>query len=91
MTKQRKILLDFLSAHTDESFSAKQIAAELADQNISISAVYRNLAELEADKKIQRITKGRWREVFYQYIDDDECKQCLHLSCKRCGKTYHLN
>ncbi|MBQ1452578.1 MAG: hypothetical protein IIZ23_01270, partial [Ruminococcus sp.] len=31
------------------------------------------------------------REVFYQYTDGAHCKDCLHLSCEKCGKTYHMN
>ena len=91
MTKQRQILLEFLARHIDESFSAKQIAAALSDQNISISAVYRNLADLEAEEKIQRVVRGRCREVLYQYIDPDRCGEYLHLSCRDCGRTYHMN
>lgn len=91
MTRQRKVLLGFLSQHTGESFSAKQIAASLADENISISAVYRNLADLEADRTIRRIMKGRCREAYYQYIAPDQSKAYLNLSCKSCGRTYHLS
>lgn len=91
MTKQRKNLLSFLSAHADEEFSAKQIAEMIDDSTISISAVYRNLAELEKDGKIRRISKNGSREVFYRYIDEKLCKNCLHLSCEKCGKTFHMN
>ena len=91
MTKQRKTLLAFLSCHADEELSAKQIAKSLNDDSISISAVYRNLSALEQDGKIRRISKSGSREIFYQYIDCSQCKDCLHLSCEKCGKTYHMN
>lgn len=91
MTKQRKALLAFLSEHADEKLSARQIEEALSDQGISISAVYRNLSELEKDNKIRRVSHSGSREVFYQYSDEAHCKDCLHLSCEKCGKTYHMN
>ena len=47
-TKQRKSLLAYLSAHPDELLSTRQIADALQHEKISLSAVYRNLSELEA-------------------------------------------
>ena len=91
MTKQRKTLLDFLERHADEELSAKKIEAELADSGVSISAVYRNLSELEKEGKVRRISKSGSREVFYLYTDAHECRESLHLSFKKCGKTYHMN
>ena len=90
-TKQRKILLDFLSAHADAGFSASQIREAIADGSISISAIYRNLAALESEGKIIRIQRAGSREVSYRYADADECAGCIHLSCKKCGKMIHMN
>ena len=91
MTKQRKALLAFLSEHADEEFSARQIAETLSGDSVSVSAVYRNLSALEQDGKIRRVSKSGSREAFYQYTDCTGCKDCLHLSCEKCGKTYHMN
>ncbi|MCH5303260.1 MAG: transcriptional repressor [Ruminococcus sp.] len=89
ITKQRKILAEYLSNHTDESISASQIANALSDK-ISKSAVYRNLADMEEEGKLRRVANSSCREAVYQYLDDEHCKNCLHLSCKKCGKTYHM-
>ena len=91
MTRQRKALLSFLSAHADEELTAKQLEQALGEQGISISAVYRNLAELEKEGKVRRLSKSGSREVFYLYTDGSECRDCLHLSCEKCGKTYHMS
>ena len=88
-TKQRQTLLDFLSCHPDEQLSAKQIAAPLKEEGVSMSAVYRNLSELEAEGKVRRCSKPGARDVFYQYIAP--CRGCLHLSCTKCGKTFHMH
>ncbi len=89
ITKQRKILTEYLSKHVDESISANQIALALADK-ISKSAVYRNLADMESEGKIRRASNSSQREAVYRYLDDERCRECLHLSCKKCGKTYHM-
>ena len=78
MTKQRKALLSYLSSHADEKLSAKQLEEALCCEGISISAVYRNLSELEKEGKVR-------------YTEGLHCKECLHLSCEKCGKTYHMN
>ena len=91
MTKQRKALLAFLSAHADVELTAKQMEQALSEQGISISAVYRNLAELEKEGKVRRSSKSGSREVYYLYTDGSECRDCLHLSCEKCGKTYHMS
>jgi Fur family ferric uptake transcriptional regulator len=84
------VLLDFLQSHGDEVFSADQIAESLNGENISISAIYRNLAALESEGKIQRTTKGGSRKVFYRFKAADECREHIHLSCSKCGRTYHM-
>lgn len=60
-TQQRKALLAYLSRHPDELLSARQIADALADEKISLSAVYRNLAQLEAEEKVRRSSKSGTR------------------------------
>ena len=89
-TKQRKVLLGFLQSHADELFSADRIADELKSENISLSAIYRNLSALESEDKVQRVTKGGSRKVFYRFKAADECREHIHLSCSKCGKTYHM-
>ncbi|MBQ9647344.1 MAG: transcriptional repressor [Oscillospiraceae bacterium] len=91
MTRQRKALLDYLSAHADEALSAQEIAAALEREGVSLSAVYRNLGGLEAEGKLRRASKGSAREVYYQYTDADACKGSLHLQCKKCGRTFHMD
>ena len=89
-TRQRKVLLAYLSQHPDELLSAQQIADALTDKKISLSAVYRNLAQLETEEKVRRSSKSGTREVYYQYLDAEDCKGALHMKCIKCGKTFHM-
>ena len=91
LTKQRKALLEYLAANHDELLSAEQIAEALKDSGISRSAVYRNLATLEADGKLRRCGKAGDRTVYYQFSDAEECREKLHISCRECGKTVHVD
>ncbi len=90
MTRQRKILLDFLLEHADEALSAASIIDALAGESISVSAIYRNLADLEREGKLKRSTKSGIQEAYYRYADAEKCRGHLHLSCVQCGKTFHM-
>ena len=91
LTRQRKALLEYLHAHPDESFSTRQIADALEAQDVSLSAVYRNLAALETQGMVCRAQKDGGHEVFYRFTQADACRQHLHLSCSQCGKTFHMD
>ena len=89
-TEQRKILLDFFDRNRDKVFSAQQIAKQLEQFDISLSAVYRNLSALEQAGKVKRQTKIGSREVYYQFVDCASCQEHIHISCTKCGKIVHL-
>ena len=91
MTRQRKMLLSCLGTHPDEMLSAQDIVRELGTDTLSLSAVYRNLADLEAEGKVRRSHKADTREVYFQYLGSETCQNCLHLSCTKCGRTFHMN
>lgn len=90
-TQQRKILLDFLESHSDESLSALEIIKNLSEHGISKSAVYRNLAALEEEGKVKRTVKTGERTSYYQYMASEHCKDKIHIHCIRCGKTSHIS
>ena len=91
MTRQRRALLSYLSGHADELLSVQGIADALEAENISRSAVYRNVAALEAEGTLRRDRAGDAREVSYRYVGAAPCRGSLHLSCKQCGKTFHMD
>ncbi|MDR1549669.1 MAG: transcriptional repressor [Hungatella sp.] len=91
MTAQRKQLFAFLQENPDRQFSAKQIADSLSGSSVSLSAVYRNLTYLQEKGLINRFTKEGSREIFYQYIHSEDCRNCIHMNCIKCGRTFHMN
>ena len=90
MTKQRKLLLEYLSEHADETLPTSRLVTDLSEKGISASAIYRNLADLEQDGKVKRSTKPGSQELYYRYVGTESCRDHLHLSCLRCGKTVHM-
>ena len=88
-TRQRRVLLDYLTDHADEALSAGQIAEALSGEEISVSAVYRNLAALEQEGTLHRAA-GAGKEQSYRYSGAESCRGCLHLCCTRCGRTTHM-
>ncbi|MBP5307794.1 MAG: transcriptional repressor [Clostridia bacterium] len=90
-TNQRKILLEYLEKHHDFALSAARIAEDIAGENISVSAVYRNLAALEEEGAVRRTAKSGDRSAYYQYIGYEKCKNRIHLSCMKCVRNYHLS
>ena len=89
-TAQRRALISFLEKHHDESFTAKQLADALSDEDVSVSAIYRNVAALESEGKLVRAGSARRGETSWRYTDCAECRMRIHLSCKHCGRTYHM-
>lgn len=89
-TKQREELMAYFEQHPHKQFTAHEIAETLAAE-ISQSAVYRNLSELEKDGTISRSLKEGCRESLYQYTKAEACKNAIHLACTKCGNIRHLN
>jgi len=89
-TEQRRLIKGFFFEHPHEMFSAEEIALVLKSNGISLSAVYRNLAKLEEEGLILRCSKAGSRKSYYQYTKAEECKEHIHITCKKCGKTVHM-
>ena len=87
-TEQRKSILDYLESRKDECVTAGEIAAALSS-SVSKSAVYRNLADLEKEGKVVRVTLSGDRSFGYRYAGSHACAGKIHISCVRCGKTEH--
>lgn len=90
LTKQRKVLLDFLRENSDRQLTARQISDALRENGVSLSAVYRNLAELEKEGSLRRDARDGTRDVCYRYVGAENCRESIHLLCKRCGQSIHM-
>ena len=89
-TEQRRKILDYLESKRDASVTATEIAESLSP-DVSKSAVYRNLADLEREGKVVRVSLAGDRSVGYRYAGSHACAGKIHISCVRCGKTEHVS
>ena len=90
-TKQRKMLLSLLCQNADKPLCVGDMSAALKAEKVSTSAIYRNLSALEKEGKVQRLTIGGSKKVFYRFTGAKECEKHLHLSCSVCGQTFHMD
>jgi len=95
-TIQRQELTDFLENNHESSYTIEEIY-EIMKNDDSISkkpsksTLYRLVRELVSDGKLRRIVKESNRECVYQYIEEESCKEHLHVKCSVCGQIYHLS
>ncbi len=90
-TEQRGKLLELFKTSEHQSFSASDIFKKYANDDISISAIYRNLKTMENDGLICKIVDNKRGEALYHYVNPDKCLGVIHLKCEECENTYHLN
>ena len=89
-TEQRKSILEYLESRQDECVTAGEVAEALS-LSVSKSAVYRNLADLEKEGKVVRVSVGGGRSAGYRYAASHACAGKIHISCVKCGKTEHVS
>lgn len=89
-TRQRRRLLDILEMHFDETLPVERIVSLCGDGTVSRSAIYRNLASLEAQGLVKRFPLPPPQKTGYRFVGADDCKKHLHLTCSLCGRTFHL-
>ena len=94
-TEQKKVLLDYLSQHSDQAFSIDELAVGMkADTALSSvpgkSTLYRLISQLVEEGRVKRFTKGHSRHFLYQMVSCPHCTEHLHLRCTICGKLYHM-
>lgn len=80
-------------AEEDEKRTGEGEKAESGEGSaagISRSSVYRNLPALEAAGLVKRVSIPGRREVFYRFKGSPSCRGCIHLSCRSCGRIFHL-
>lgn len=89
-TKQKDIILDYLIKNKNKCFKATEIYDYLKiDNDIGLTTVYRILNNLADSLIIKRYTDHK--EAMYQYIDQEKCRNHLHLKCHKCNNIYHLD
>ncbi len=90
-TEQKKRLLSYLSAHADATFTLDQLAAAMAGCGVGKSTLYRLVAHLCEEGRVQRYARERGRGYTYQFLAAPDCHSHLHLRCTACGGLIHVS
>lgn len=93
-THQKELLLAFLYANRETSFTVDEIAARLQetfDDAPGKSTVYRLMGKLFEEGSVKRFEKGNSRTFLYQFAGEEACHHHLHMKCLNCGKLLHMD
>ncbi len=90
-TEQRQKMLELFKNSEHQSFSAGDILEKCGNDDISISAIYRNLKTMENEGLICKVIDNKRPEALYHYVNPQICHGIIHLKCENCQNTYHLN
>ena len=93
-TEQKKILIDFLKKHKDESFTIEEIHKRLRafTNNVpGLSTLYRLMPKLAEEGLVKRFSEDGKRRFLYQIVGGKQCSTHLHMKCTECGKLLHMN
>ena len=93
-TAQKKMLIDFLKAHREQSFTIDEIAKLLPSEKNSapaLSTLYRLMPKLVDDGFVKKFTGDKTRRFLYQIVDEETCGKHLHMKCTGCGRLFHMN
>ena len=89
-TKQKDVILNYLIKNKDKCVTINDIYENIKkDHKLGLTTVYRFLNKLTEENIIKKYTDKK--EATYQYIDNDECKNHLHLKCMKCNRIIHLD
>lgn len=95
-TKQREVLLGFLSASPGKHFTAGEICEYMKSQGEAIgqSTVYRRLEALVDEGILNKYIMDGNSPACFEYIGEDGHENeevCFHCKCEACGTLIHLH
>lgn len=94
-TEQKKILLAYMKAHSDQAFTIEELCEQMKEEPTlkavpGKSTVYRVMPELVDEGLVKRFVKENSRKFLYQMMCGEHCEKHLHMKCSVCGKLYHM-
>lgn len=90
-TEQRKKLISLFESNPHQSYSVQDIHAFLGEDDISISAIYRNISEMLKQGILIKIRDKNCSGTLYQYVNSVHCEGIIHFKCESCDNTFHLS
>lgn len=92
-TKQRDLILNYMTSHRESHVTVNGISDHLASHGtpIGTATIYRQLEKLVEQGVVRKYTVDSSTCACFQYVEPDmKCHEHFHLKCERCGKLIHL-
>ncbi|MEM1483245.1 Fur family transcriptional regulator [Oscillospiraceae bacterium PP1C4] len=92
-TRQRELILDFLTANKERHLSVDEMMDYLRGQKSPVgkSTIYRYLDRLVEQGRVRKYFLEEGKGACFQYADDpDGCSRHFHLKCTGCGQLIHV-
>lgn len=94
-TEQRRVLLSYMKAHSDEAFTIEELCARMRTETPDMalpgkSTVYRLMPKLVEEGLVKRFAGENSRQFLYQMVCGEHCDRHLHMKCSVCGRLYHM-
>ena len=95
-TKQREILLNYISSMPETHFTAGDICRYLKEQGAQVgqSTVYRRLESLVDEGILNKYTVDGTSPACFEYVGAESHGTesiCYHCKCEKCGALIHLH
>ena len=88
-TKQRQIILDYLSDINKQHITVSEISKHFKDSGtpISVATIYRHLEKFISDGTVRKYYIDGIQSACFQYTGrHSECESHIHFKCVDCGK-----
>ena len=92
-TKQKQIILEFMSQNSDRLLTCDEIVDMLKSTGTPVgkATLYRFLDALVSSGDARKLSDNNKRGAAYQLIDKNlNCDCHMHLKCTQCGELHHL-
>lgn len=90
-TKQKQLLLQFLTEHKGEQLSIEEIAG-MMESAMGKSTLYRLMNRLTEQGTVMRFRGNDQKAIRYQLVNRDKgCDGHFHAQCTSCGTLFHLH
>ncbi len=91
-TRQKEMVLTCIQEHAGDYITIQQLAANLSKKGckIGLTTIYRNLAKLEEECLIARVTIDGIRGTCYRYRGSSEQEYWFSMKCEQCGSVVDI-
>ena len=95
-TKQREMLISYLSSVSGEHITAGDVCEYFKEQGVSIgqATVYRQLESLVDEGIVNKYMIDANSPACFEYMGEEThagAGICFHCKCSKCGKLLHLH